>query len=192
MVKDDYDFRNKDLQSIDLSAKRTIFMTMHRRENLGEPMRNIFGAVKQIALQYADSVQIIYALHKNPAVIEAAQEMLSYIDNIYLTEPLDVDDAHNLMNKSYLIITDSGGLQEEAPALGKPVLVCRTETERPEAVESGTVKIVGVSQETIYNEAVKLLEDAQEYEKMARAVNPYGDGKTSKRIVEILKKHFNL
>ena len=192
MVKDDYNFRNKDLQSIDLSTKRTIFMTMHRRENLGEPMRNIFGAVKQIALQYADSVQIIYALHKNPLVVEAAQEMLGGIDNIYLTEPLDVDDAHNLMNKSYLIITDSGGLQEEAPALGKPVLVCRTETERPEAVEAGTVKIVGVSQETIYNEAVKLLEDAQEYEKMARAVNPYGDGKTSKRIVEILKKHFNL
>lgn len=190
MIKNDYKFKNKKLQAIDLSVKKTIFMTMHR--NFDESMNNIFNAVKQIALQYSDAVQIIYAVHKNPAITEPAHKMLGNINNIHLTEPLDVEDTHNLMNKCYFVLTDSGGLQEEAPALGKPVLVCRTETERPEAVEAGTVKIVGVSQENIYNESVKLLENAQEYEKMARAVNPYGDGQASKRIVEILKKHFNL
>ena len=190
MIKDNYKFKSKALQAIHLSGKKTIFMTMHR--NFGEAMHNIFGAVKQIALQYSDSVQIIYAVHKNPAITEPAREMLGNIDNIYLTEPLDVEDTHNLMNKSYFILTDSGGLQEEAPALGKPVLVCRTETERPEAVEAGTVKIVGVSCENIYKEAVNILDNPKEYEKMARAVNPYGDGQTSKRIVKILQKYFNL
>ena len=190
MIKDNYEFKNTILQSIDLSAKRTIFMTMHR--NFGGSMQNICRAVKEIALQYSDSVQIIYAVHKNPAVSGPAHEMLGGIDNIYLTEPLDVEDTHNLMNKCYFVLTDSGGLQEEAPALGKPVLVCRMETERPEAVEAGTVKIVGVSRENIYNEAINLLDNPNEYSKMARAVNPYGDGQASKRIVEILKKRFNL
>jgi len=190
MIKDDYKFKNKIVKEIDLSSKKTVFMTMHR--NFGESMDNIFEAVKQIALQYSDTVQIIYAVHKNPAIMEPAHKMLGGTDNIYLTDPLDVEDTHNLMNKCYFVLTDSGGLQEEAPALGKPVLVCRTETERPEAVEAGTVKIVGVSRENIYKETVNLLENPQEYEKMARAVNPYGDGQASKRIVEILKKHFNI
>ena len=192
MVKNNYNFKNKTLQSIDFTGKKTIFMTMHRRENLGEPMINIFAAVKRLALQYEKQIQIIYAVHMNPAVVEPAHEILGDISNIYLIDPLDVEDTHNLMNKSYFILTDSGGLQEEAPALGKPVLVCRTETERPEAVEAGTVKIVGVDKNNIYNEAVLLLENQNEYNKMAKAVNPYGDGKASERIVGILKNYFSL
>jgi UDP-N-acetylglucosamine 2-epimerase (non-hydrolysing) len=192
MVKDNYNFKSKDLQGINLTDKKTIFMTIHRRENIGGPMKNIFNAVKRLALQYKDQIQIIYAVHLNPAVTEPAHKILGSIGNIYLIDPLDVEDTHNLMNKSYFILTDSGGLQEEAPALGKPVLVCRTETERPEAVEAGTVKIVGVDENNIYNEAVTLIEDKEEYNKMAKAVNPYGDGQTSKRIVNILKEYFSL
>jgi len=192
LAKDDYKFNNPELQSINLTGKKTIFMTMHRRENLGEPMKNIFSAVKHIAIQYQDKLQIIYAVHKNPAVSEPAHEILGNIPNIYLTDPLDVEDTHNLMKRCYFVLTDSGGLQEEAPALGKPVLVCRTETERPEAVEAGTVKIVGVNENNIYNEAVLLIENSEEYNKMAKAVNPYGDGKASERIVQILKDYFSL
>ena len=190
MVKDNYEFKSEELRAIDLKSKKTIFMTMHR--NLGESMKNIFSAVKHLALQYQEQLQIIYAVHLNPAIWEPAHKILGNIKNIHLTKPLDVEDTHNLMNKSYFILTDSGGLQEEAPALGKPVLVCRTETERPEAVEAGTVKIVGVSEENIYNEAVLLLENKTEYEKMAKAVNPYGDGKASEKIVKILKNFFSL
>jgi len=192
MVKDNYKFKSQELQAIDLSDKKTIFMTMHRRENLGEPMKNIFTAVKRLALQYKNQIQFIYAIHMNPAVREIAYPILSDINNIYLIEPLDVEDTHNIMNQSYFVLTDSGGLQEEAPALGKPVLVCRTETERPEAVEAGTVKIVGIDENNIYNEAVLLIENQIEYEKMAKAVNPYGDGKASERIVKILKNYFSV
>lgn len=192
LAKNDYKFKNKTVQAIDLSMKKTIFMTIHRRENLGEPMKNIFSAVKRLALQHQEQLQIIYAVHKNPVVVELAHEILDNIANVYLIDPLDVEDTHNLMNKCYFVLTDSGGLQEEAPALGKPVLVCRTETERPEAVEAGTVKIVGINQNNIYNEAVLLLENNEEYNKMAKAVNPYGDGKASERIVQILKNHFSL
>ncbi|MCL1858378.1 MAG: UDP-N-acetylglucosamine 2-epimerase (non-hydrolyzing) [Oscillospiraceae bacterium] len=191
MVKDNYNFKSEELQGINFTDKKTIFMTMHRRDNFGEPMKNIFTAVKRLALQYSNNLQIIYAVHPNQASIQA-HEILDNINNIYLIKPLDVEDTHNLYNKCYFILTDSGGLQEEAPALGKPVLVCRTETERPEAVKAGTVKIVGVSEENIYNNAVLLLEDKQEYDKMAKSVNPYGDGHASERIVNILKNHFSL
>ena len=191
MVKDNYNFKSEELQGINFTEKKTIFMTMHRRDNFGEPMKNIFSAVKRLALQYSNTIKIIYAVHPNQAY-KQAHEILDNINNVYLIKPLDVEDTHNLMNKSYFIITDSGGLQEEAPALGKPVLVCRTETERPEAVEAGTVKIVGVNEENIYNNAVLLLENKEEYNKMAKAVNPYGDGHASEKIVEILKNYFSL
>ena len=191
-VSDNYIFRSNDLNNINLNSKKTITMTMHRRENLGEPMKNIFTAIKRLALKYSDSLQIIYPVHPNPAVIKPANEILGGINNIYLINPLEVDDFYNLLNFSYYLITDSGGNQENAPALGKPVLVCRTETERPEAVEAGTVKIVGVNEENIYNNAVLLIENQEEYNKMAKAVNPYGDGKASERIVQILKNYFSL
>ena len=191
-VENDYKFKNESLKKIALHEKKIITMTMHRRENLGKPMQNIFSAIKRIALQYNDDLQIIYPVHKNPAVTEPAHEILGGISNIYLINPLDVDDMFNLINISHFVITDSGALQENAPALGKPVLVCRTETERPEAVEAGTVKIVGVSEDNIYNQAVLLLENQEEYNKMAKAVNPYGDGHASERIVNILKNYFSL
>ncbi|MCL2815510.1 MAG: UDP-N-acetylglucosamine 2-epimerase (non-hydrolyzing) [Oscillospiraceae bacterium] len=191
-IKDDYTFQNDALQAIDFTSKKTIFMTMHRRENLGDPLKNIFLAVKHLAFQYREQIQIVYSVHKNPAVSEPANRLLGNIDNIYLIDPLSVEDAHNLMNRCYFVLTDSGGLQEEAPALGKPVLVCRTETERPEAVEAGTAKVVGVSTENIYNEASVLIENKYEYDKMAKAVNPYGDGTACAKIVKILKNYFAL
>jgi UDP-N-acetylglucosamine 2-epimerase (non-hydrolysing) len=192
LVKDDYKFKSAALKNIGLTGRRTIVMTAHRRENLGKPMENIFAAVKKIALEYSDTVQIIYPVHKNPAVTECADKILGGVDNIYLIEPLDVEDMQNLMNKCCFVMTDSGGLQEEAPSLGKPVLVFRTETERPEAVEAGTVKIVGVETNNIYKEARILLEDESAYSKMAKAVNPYGDGKASERIVAAIKEYFNM
>ena len=191
LVKDNYKFKNKSLREFDFNSGRTIFMTAHRRENLDEPLKNIFSAIKRIASQYKDDVRILYSVHLNPAVTEAANQYLGGIDNVSLiSPPLDVEDTHNLMNKCFFVMTDSGGLQEEAPALGKPVLVFRTETERPEAVEAGTVKIVGVDEDNIYNEAVLLLENKDEYMRMAKAVNPYGDGHASERITDILKKYF--
>ncbi|MCL1792519.1 MAG: UDP-N-acetylglucosamine 2-epimerase (non-hydrolyzing) [Oscillospiraceae bacterium] len=191
-ICDDYRFQNQTLQAIDFTAKKTIFMTMHRRENLGEPLNNIFTAVKHLAMQYGDQVQIVYAVHKNPAVSEPANKVLGNLDNVFLIDPLSVEDTHNLMNKCYFVLTDSGGLQEEAPALGKPVLVCRTETERPEAVEAGTVKVVGTSTDEIFSEASVLIENKYEYEKMAKAVNPYGDGTACAKIVKIIKNYFSL
>jgi UDP-N-acetylglucosamine 2-epimerase (non-hydrolysing) len=191
-IREDYKFQNQTLQAVDFTSKKTIFMTMHRRENLGEPLKNIFSAVKQLAVQYSEQIQIIYAVHKNPAVSEPANKILGNINNIYLIDPLCVEDAHNLMNKCYFVLTDSGGLQEEAPALGKPVLVCRTETERPEAVEAGTVKVVGVSPDNIHNEASILIENKYEYDKMAKAVNPYGDGTACAKIVKIIKNYFSV
>jgi len=187
LVKEGYSYKSAELKKLDLQGRKTILMTMHRRENLGEPMRNIFAAVKRLARRYANDIQIIYPVHKNPLVMECANEILGGVQNIHLIDPIDVEDMHNLLNECYFVMTDSGGLQEEAPALGKPVLVCRTETERPEAVGVGTVKIVGVSAEKIYEEDVLLLEDDEEYKRMSKAVNPYGDGQASKKIVDILK-----
>ena len=184
-VSSDYRFHNEQVGNIDFESNKVILVTAHRRENLGEPLKNICQALKRIVLDN-ENVMVIYPVHLNPAVREPVYEMLGNISNVILTEPLDVLDMHNLMKRSYLVMTDSGGLQEEAPACGKPVLVMRTETERPEAVDAGTVKVVGVEENNIYNEAVKLLNDETEYHKMAKAVNPYGDGHASERIAEIL------
>lgn len=164
---------------------RYIALTAHRRENLGEPMRAIFRAVRRIADAYAD-VKIIYPVHMNPAVRDAANEILGGHARILLTDPVDVLDMHNLLARCHLVLTDSGGLQEEAPAFGKPVLVLRTETERPEAVEAGTVKVAGVEEEAVFTETKRLLDDEGAYLAMAHAVNPYGDGRASERIAEAL------
>ncbi len=184
-VKDEYSFHNIKLQNLDYEKRRVIVVTAHRRENLGEPLRNICGAIKSIAQNYQD-VEIVYPVHLNPAVRETVFEILGGEDRVHLIEPLDVLDMHNLMARSFMVMTDSGGLQEEAPAFGKPVLVLRTETERPEAVAAGTVKVVGVCEEDIYSSAKRLLDSEEAYQSMAHAVNPYGDGHASERIAEIL------
>ena len=184
-VKTDYRFKNKNLCKIDWTGKKCVLLTAHRRENLGQPLENICCAVKRLANKYKDMV-FIYPVHLNPAVKNVAESILGTVKNVYLIPPIDVEDMHNLISKSFLVMTDSGGLQEEAPACGVPVLVLRTETERPEAVLAGTVKVVGVEEETIVNEAVTLIENKAEYEKMARAINPYGDGHASERIVKYL------
>ena len=164
-------------------------MTAHRRENLGQPLVNICRAVKRMVEEYSD-IEVVYPVHMNPAVRDTAAEILGNMDRVHLIHPLDVEDMHNLMSKSYFVMTDSGGLQEEAPACGVPVLVLRTETERPEAVEAGTVKVVGVEEENIYKEAKVLLTEKDSYHQMAHAVNPYGDGHSSGRIVKhILEWH---
>ncbi len=169
--------------------ERLILLTAHRRENLGDPMRNIFRAVKRITDEFED-VKVIYPIHKNPKVREVAKEIFGDSDKIKLIEPLEVFDFHNFQNKSYIIMTDSGGIQEEAPSLGKPVLVLRDTTERPEGIDAGTLKLVGTDEETIYEEAKKLLSDKKEYEKMSHASNPYGDGHASERIVDaIIEKY---
>jgi len=167
------------------SDSRLILITAHRRENLGEPMRNMFRAIKRIVDEHED-IKAIYPIHMNPVVREAANEILGGCDRIRIIEPLEVLDFHNFLAKSYLILTDSGGIQEEAPSLGKPVLVMRDTTERPEGIAAGTLKLVGTNEEVIYNNFKLLLEDKAEYEKMSQANNPYGDGFASKRIVDIL------
>ncbi|MDD5246637.1 MAG: UDP-N-acetylglucosamine 2-epimerase (non-hydrolyzing) [Candidatus Omnitrophica bacterium] len=162
--------------------RKIIFVTAHRRENFGEPLENICRALKGLAEQNQETLGIVYAVHLNPRVWDTAQRILSTTANVKLTGPLGYLETVNLMKRSYLVLTDSGGIQEEAPALGKPVLVLRNLTERPEAVEAGTVKLAGTSSENIMRQAKQLLEDAGEYNRMARAVNPYGDGKASERI----------
>ncbi len=182
-VKSDFLFSNDVLRKIDFDNSRVITVTAHRRENLGLPLENICRAIKRLAMDYTDTT-FVYPVHLNPAVRDTVFSVLSGIDNVKLIEPIDVLDMHNLLARSYMVMTDSGGLQEEAPHFGKPVLVLRTETERPEAVEAGTVKVVGVDEEVIYSEAKNLLDDKAAYESMAKAVNPYGDGHASERIVE--------
>nr|MCR5481882.1 UDP-N-acetylglucosamine 2-epimerase (non-hydrolyzing) [Clostridia bacterium] len=162
-------------------------VTCHRRENLGENMVHIFSAIRDIAEEFED-VEVVYPVHLNPKVRVTANEILQGVRNVHLIEPLQYQPFVNLMAKSYFIITDSGGMQEEAPSLGKPVLVVRKETERPEAIEAGTVKLAGVSRDTIYSMAKTLLTDKAAYDAMAHAENPYGDGHTCERIVDILKK----
>lgn len=184
-VAENYQFHNEQIRNIDYKGNRVITLTAHRRENLGEPLRNICNAIKKLVEDYKDVV-VVYPVHLNPAVRETAYDILGGVERVVLSEPLDVLDMHNLISSSYMIMTDSGGLQEEAPALGKPVLVLRTETERPEAVQAGTVKVVGVQEDNIFREAGILLDDKEEYGKMARAINPYGDGHASERIVDIL------
>ena len=169
--------------------ERLILLTSHRRENLGEPMRNIFKAVKRIVDEF-DDVKVIYPIHKNPKVREIANEVFEDTDRVKLIEPLEVFDFHNFQNKSYIILTDSGGIQEEAPSLGKPVLVLRDTTERPEGIKAGTLKLVGTDEDIIYEETKKLLNDKEEYEKMSKASNPYGDGHASERIVDAIIEKF--
>ncbi len=185
-VKEEYKFKSPELKSVTFENKRTILMTAHRRENIGQPLENICNAVCKIVADFSD-VQLIYPMHPNPKVRKTVQKILGEHERIHLIEPLDVEDMHNLMAKSYLVMTDSGGLQEESPALGVPVLVLRTETERPEAVEAGTVKIAGVNEEEIYAMAADILSNRESYEKMAHAVNPYGDGHASERIVALIR-----
>ena len=184
-VKESYIYKDEDLKKIDFNGKRCILMTAHRRENLGQPLENICHAVKRLVEEYPD-IEVVYPVHMNPAVRDTAMAILGELDRVHLIHPLDVEDMHNLMSKSYLVMTDSGGLQEEAPACGVPVLVLRTETERPEAVEAGTVKVVGVNEDVIYRNAVTLLTDQKVYQEMAKAVNPYGDGHASERIVKYI------
>ena len=180
------DYQNENLDWC--SDSRLILLTAHRRENLGEPMKNMFRAIRQVIEEYED-IKVIYPVHKNPKVRQAAQEILSGIDRIRLIEPLDVVDFHNFMARSYIILTDSGGIQEEAPSLGKPVLVMRDTTERPEGIEAGTLKLVRTTEDVIYREIKKLLVDDKAYEAMSNAVNPYGDGHASERIAEAVSKY---
>ena len=166
---------------------RLILSTAHRRENLGEPMRNMFRAIQRVMDEHPD-VKAIYPIHMNPAVRDAAYEVFGDNERMHIIEPLDVLDFHNFMAHSYMILTDSGGIQEEAPSLGKPVLVMRDTTERPEGIEAGTLKLVGTDEEIIYNNFKTLLENEEEYKKMSMASNPYGDGTASKQIADILTK----
>ena len=185
----DEDYVHPDLEWIK-PDERMILLTAHRRENLGEPMRHIFKAVKRIVDEFSD-IKVIYPIHMNPKVREVASEVFDGCDRIRLIEPLEVFDFHNFLNKSYIILTDSGGIQEEAPSLGKPVLVLRDTTERPEGIKAGTLKLVGTDEEVIYEETKKLLTNIDEYEKMSKASNPYGDGHASERIVDAIVKYFN-
>ena len=172
-----------------LGDDRLILLTAHRRENLGEPMRNMFRAIKRLVEEHED-VQVVYPVHMNPAVREVADEILGHDSRIHLIEPLDVIDFHNFAARTYLILTDSGGVQEEAPSLGVPVLVLRDTTERPEGIEAGTLKLAGTEEETIYSMAKELLTNPTEYNKMAKAANPYGDGEASRRICEAIRFYF--
>lgn len=169
------------------SDSRLIMITAHRRENLGEPMRNMFRAIRRVMDEHPD-VKAIYPIHMNPVVRATANEILGDEDRIHIIDPLGVLDFHNFLSRSYMILTDSGGIQEEAPSLGKPVLVMRDTTERPEGIAAGTLKLVGTNEDTIYANFKLLLEDQKEYEKMSKASNPYGDGLASKRIADILLK----
>ena len=189
-VKEDYKFRDETLAGLDFS-KRTVLVTAHRRENLGLPLENICNAIYKLVCDVPD-IQVVYPVHLNPKVRETVFKILDGHDRIHLIDPLDVDELHNLMSRCHLVMTDSGGLQEEAPSLGKPVLVLRTETERPEAVDAGTVKMAGCEKDVIYNMAYELLTNHKEYDKMAFAVNPYGDGKASQRIVEAIRYAYGL
>ena len=186
VIKKDFVFDEPILNEIDYENKKVILVTAHRRENLGEPMENIFGAIRKIVEDFAD-VEVVFPIHMNPAVRAIADKHLSAHSRIHMIEPLEYDAFANLIGRSTLILTDSGGIQEEAPAIGKPVVVLRTETERPEAVEAGTVAIAGVSFDAIYDITSELLSDEAKYKSMSDAINPYGDGKASSRIVEAIK-----
>lgn len=184
-VVDSYIFSEPALNSIDFKTIKVVTVTAHRRENLGQPLTNICNAIKRLACEYKD-ILFVYPVHLNPSVRDIVFSVLSKMENVKLLNPIDVLDMHNLLARSFMIMTDSGGLQEEAPHFGKPVLVLRKETERPEAVEAGTVKIVGTETDDIYKAAKNLFDDEFAYEKMAHAVNPYGDGHASERIVNAL------
>lgn len=190
-VRPDYVFQTKALNDLDFTGRRVITLTCHRRENYGKPMENVMQAVKALVERHED-VEVVYPVHLSPVVRECAFGILGGLPRVHLIDPIDVEEMHNLMARSYLVMTDSGGLQEEAPALGKPVLVLRRETERPEAVRAGTVRLAGVEQEAILRHAEELLTDREAYQQMARAVNPYGDGHASERIADAIAWHFGL
>lgn len=190
-VKDNYEFQNECLRSLDFDNKRVIVVTAHRRENLGKPLEDICNAISEIVDEYPDT-EVVYPVHLNPAVRETVWSILGDKDRVHLIDPLDVMELHNAISRSFMVMTDSGGIQEEAPALAKPVLVLRKETERPEAVAAGTVKIAGVDKEVIKTLAKELLDNQDEYNKMAHAANPYGDGEASRRICEAILYEFGL
>lgn len=190
-VRDDFVFRDEQLRALDFANHRVVLVTAHRRENYGEPMENICRAIAALSADYPD-VHFVYPVHLSPYVRETAEKFLGGNPRVHLIQPLAVDEMHNLMARCFMIMTDSGGLQEEAPSLGKPVLVLRRETERPEAIEAGTVKLAGVDQTEIERLARELLDDESAYAAMAHAVNPYGDGKTSARIVQAIEHYFGL
>ncbi|MHB8157023.1 MAG: non-hydrolyzing UDP-N-acetylglucosamine 2-epimerase [Desulfocucumaceae bacterium] len=188
-VREGYIFTDPAQEQFNQIEGRLIIVTTHRRENLGEPMRQMYQAMRDIVREFPD-VTIVFPVHKNPAVRSVVQEVLGGEDRVILIEPMEYEPFANLLNKAYLVLTDSGGLQEEAPALGKPVLVLRENTERPEAVLAGTVELVGTTKAKIYQTTRKLLADKEAYLKMAQAVNPYGDGQASRRIIEALYYHW--
>ena len=188
-VSDDFDFADELPQNIDYEKKRLILMTTHRRENLGEPMRHVYKALKRITSEFAD-VETVFPVHRNPKVREVVNEELGGLEHVHLIDPLDYEPFANLMHRAFLILTDSGGVQEEAPALGKPVLVLRDTTERPEAVAAGTVKLIGTDSERVYNETKLLLTDNKEYTRMSSSCNPYGDGRAASRIVKVIRNRF--
>ena len=190
-VVKDFHFSDVDLNRLDYINQKVILVTCHRRENYGQPMTNIMTALRRVADTFPET-ELVYPVHLSPVVQEAAHKYLDNHPRIHLIAPLSVDEMHNLMARCHMVMTDSGGLQEEAPALGKPVLVLRRETERPEAVAAGTVRLAGVEEETIFQMAAQLLSNREEYDKMAHAANPYGDGRACCRIADAVAWHFGL
>ncbi len=188
MVHDAYVFRSEALKKLPLQEGRWIVMTAHRRENLGAPLENICRAMKRLVEDTPD-VHVVYPVHPNPAVRTTVEKVLGSVERVHLIDPLEVEDMHNLIKRCFMVMTDSGGLQEEAPALGKPIVVLRTETERPEVVEAGLALLAGVEEEQVYQSGKRLLNDQTLYHRMAHAVNPYGDGHTSEKIAAILLKY---
>lgn len=188
-LQDSYEYENQILKELNFTEGKWILLTAHRRENLGKALEQIFAAVKKIVQMHPEA-RVLFPMHPNPAVRETARKIFAGVEQVFLTEPLNVQDMHNLMKRSYMILTDSGGIQEEAPACGVPVLVLRTETERPEAVEAGTVLLAGIEEEAIVHYADLLLQGGEFYQKMTTALNPYGDGKASQYIIEDLRKWY--
>lgn len=190
-VREDYRFSTEILNELDFENRRVIVLTCHRRENYGKPMHDILSAVRKLVEAHPE-IEVVYPVHLSPAVRQCAQEELGGMDRVHLIDPVDVEEMHNLMARCYFVMTDSGGLQEEAPAMGKPVLVLRKETERPEAVAAGTVKLAGVEHEEVLRLATELLEDPALYARMAHAINPYGDGEACGRIADAIEWYFRL
>ncbi len=190
-VRKDYRFSTQELNTLDFENRRVIVLTCHRRENYGQTMHDILRAVRELVLSHED-VEVVYPVHLSPVVRECAREELGGVERVHLIDPVDVEEMHNLMARCCFVMTDSGGLQEEAPAMGKPVLVLRRETERPEAVAAGTVKLAGVAYADVLRLGVELLEQPEVYERMAHAVNPYGDGEACSRIADAIEWHFGL
>ncbi|MDW7674500.1 MAG: UDP-N-acetylglucosamine 2-epimerase (non-hydrolyzing), partial [Bacillota bacterium] len=188
-VRDDYRFSDPILQNLDFHNKKILLLTTHRRENLGGPLSQVYLALKRIISEHPE-VEIVFPVHKNPKVRQVVEEVLGEVPRVHMIEPLDYQPFINLMQKSYMVLTDSGGLQEEAPSLGKPVLVLRDTTERPEALAAGTVRLVGTNSEEVYQHAKELITSSEAYQGMANAVNPYGDGKASARIVNCILYYF--